>query len=254
VVRQEADGIRRYCHLATGNYNARTAGIYSDLGLFTCREPFGQDLTELFNLLTGYTRPQKFNHLILAPIALREHFLAHIRKEAEQARAGQPASIIAKVNSLIDPALIEELYLASQAGVQIDLLVRGMCSLRPGLPGVSERIRVVSIIDRYLEHARIFYFHNGGERSYWLASADWMQRNFDRRLEIAFPILDPQHQARLKEILEIQLGDTAKGWQIQPDGASIKPRTQGSNLLRLQEQLYEVMKNSSDAAFAKELI
>lgn len=254
VVRQEADGIRRYCHLATGNYNARTAGIYSDLGLFTCREPFGQDLTELFNLLTGYTRPQKFNHLILAPIALREHFLAHIRKEAEQARAGQPASIIAKVNSLIDPALIEELYLASQAGVQIDLLVRGMCSLRPGLPGVSERIRVVSIIDRYLEHARIFYFHNGGDRSYWLASADWMQRNFDRRLEIAFPILDPQHQARLKEILEIQLGDTAKGWQIQPDGASIKPRTQGSNLLRSQEQLYEVMKNSSDAAFAKELI
>jgi polyphosphate kinase len=160
VVRQEADGIRRYCHLATGNYNVRTAGIYSDLGVFTCRETFGQDLTELFNLLTGYTRPQKFNHLLLAPVGLREHFLAQIRKEIEHARAGHAARIIAKVNSLIDPGLIDELYLASQAGVQIDLIVRGMCSLRPGLEGISERVRVVSIVDRYLEHARISCFHS----------------------------------------------------------------------------------------------
>jgi polyphosphate kinase len=160
VVRQEADGIRRYCHLATGNYNVRTAGIYSDLGVFTCRETFGQDLTELFNLLTGYTRPQKFNHLLLAPVGLREHFLAQIRKEIEHARAGHAARIIAKVNSLIDPGLIDELCLASQAGVQIDLIVRGMCSLRPGLEGISERVRVVSIVDRYLEHARISCFHS----------------------------------------------------------------------------------------------
>src|SRR5918996_1629417 len=191
VVRQEAEGIRRYCHLATGNYNARTAGIYSDLGLFTCRDSFGQDLTELFNLLTGYTRPQKFNHLLLAPLGLREHFLAHVRKEVEHVRAGRPARIIVKINSLIDPAVIEELYQASQAGVPIDLLVRGMCSLRPGIPGISESIRVLSVVDRYLEHARIFYFQNGGEPVYLLASADWMQRNFDLRIEIAFPVLEP---------------------------------------------------------------
>jgi polyphosphate kinase len=149
VVRQEADAIRRYCHLATGNYNVRTAGTYSDLGLFTCRESFGQDLTELFNLLTGYTRPQKFNQLLLAPTGLREHFVACIRRETEYARNGDPARIIAKVNSLTDPALTDELYNASQAGVQIDLIVRGMCSLSPGLPKISDNIRVISIIDRY---------------------------------------------------------------------------------------------------------
>ena len=225
MVRQEADGIRRYCHLATGNYNVRTAGVYSDLGLFTCRETFGQDLTELFNLLTGYTRPQKFNHLILAPIGLREYFITAIRREADHARAGQPARIIAKINSLVDPSVIDELYLASQAGVEIDLIVRGMCSLRPGLPGISDRIRVLSIIDRYLEHARIFYFHNHGKPEYLLASADWMQRNFDRRVEIAFPVLDGQHQAKLKEILDTQLADSVKGWRIQSDGSSLRMRT-----------------------------
>jgi len=243
VVRQEADGIRRYCHLATGNYNARTAGIYSDFGLFTCVETFGQDLTELFNLLTGYTRPQRFNHLILAPVGLREHFLTCIRQEAEHARAGRPARIIVKVNSLIDPAIIEELYLAGQAGVEIDLLVRGMCSLKPGVPGLSERIRVVSVIDRYLEHARIFFFHNDGSASVFLASADWMQRNFDRRVEIAFPVLDEQHQARLKEILEIQLSDNVKGWQVHADGSSTRIASPDAHSSRSQEQLYEVMRH-----------
>ena len=242
VVRQEADGIRRYCHLATGNYNVRTAGVYSDLGLFTCRETFGQDLTELFNLLTGYTRPQKFHHLLLAPIGLREHFITSIRREADHARAGQPANIIAKVNSLVDPTIIDELYLASQAGVEIDLIIRGMCSLRPGLPGLSERIRVISIIDRYLEHARIFYFQNNGKPEYLLASADWMQRNFDRRVEIAFPVLDEQHQAKLKKILEIQLGDNVKGWRIQPDGSSVRAPSEGSISARSQEQLYEFIR------------
>jgi polyphosphate kinase len=242
VVRQEADGIRRYCHLATGNYNVRTAGVYSDLGLFTCRESFGQDLTELFNLLTGYTRPQKFHHLILAPLGLRECFNTNIRREADHARAGQPARIIAKINSLVDPSVIDELYLASQAGVEIDLIVRGMCSLRPGLPGISERIRVISIIDRYLEHARIFYFQNNGKPEYLLASADWMPRNFDRRVEIAFPVLDEQHQARLKKILEIQLGDNVKGWRIQPDGSSVRIPCESSLAARSQEQLYEFIR------------
>jgi polyphosphate kinase len=244
VVRQEADGIRRYCHLATGNYNVRTASIYSDIGIFTCRETFGQDLTELFDLLTGYTRPQKFNHLLLAPLALREHFVTLIRNEAEHARGGKPARIIAKVNSLIDEAIIEELYIASQAGVQIDLIIRGMCSLRPGLPGVSESIRVISILDRYLEHARIFYFHSAGEPIYLLSSADWMIRNFDRRVEVAFPVLDPQHQARLREILEIQLSDTAKGWMLRPDGSYVRTRAEGVPHLRSQERLYDLLKNS----------
>jgi polyphosphate kinase len=241
VVRQEADGIRRYCHLATGNYNARTAGVYSDLGLFTCKETFGQDLTELFNLLTGYTRPQRFNHLSIAPLGLREHFVTHIRKEAEIARSGKPGRIIVKVNSLIDPAIIEELYLASQAGVQIDLIVRGMCSLRPGLPGISDHIRVLSIVDRYLEHARIFYFYNNGEPLYLWASADWMPRNFDRRVEIAFPILEPALQKRIKQILDTQLEENVKGWWLQTDGHYLRGASDGSTPLRSQERIYDLV-------------
>ncbi len=243
VVRQDSDGIRRYCHLATGNYNVRTAGVYSDVGLFTCRETFGEDLTELFNLLTGYTRPQKFHHLILAPVGLREYFMTAIHREADHARAGRPARIIAKVNSLIDPSVIDELYLASQAGVQIDLIVRGMCSLRPGLAGISEHIRVVSVIDRYLEHARIFYFENSGKPDYLLASADWMPRNFDLRVEIAFPVLDEQHQAKLKNILEVQLADNFKAWLVRHDGTSVRLRSDEVPPLRSQERLYDVMRH-----------
>ena len=195
IVRQEADGIRRYCHLATGNYNARTGGIYADLGLFTCREAFGEDLTELFNLLTGYTRPRGFNHLLVAPTGLRDGARrAHPARGRARPR-GPPARIIAKMNSLVDRPIIEELYEASQAGVQIDLIVRGICCLRPGVPGLSERIRVVSIIDRFLEHARIFYFQNGGAPEYLLASADWMPRNLTIA-EIAFPILIPGSRPR----------------------------------------------------------
>ena len=153
----------------------------------------------------------------MAPSGLREYFVALIRREAEHARDGQPARIIAKVNSLIDTAIIKELYGASQAGVRIDLIVRGMCSLRPGLPGVSDGIQVVSIVDRYLEHARIFYFQNGGNDTFLLASADWMPRNFDRRIEIAFPVIEPRLQAKLKDFLELQLADTVKGWWMQPE-------------------------------------
>jgi polyphosphate kinase len=251
VVRQEPDGIRRYCHLSTGNYNVRTSTIYSDIGLFTCRESFGDDLTELFNLLTGYTRPQSFHHLILAPLSLREHFIGLIRKEAEQARAGQPARIIAKVNSLIDAAVIEELYLASQAGVQIDLIVRGMCSLRPALQGASERIRVVSIVDRYLEHARIFYFHNAGKPAFWLASADWMPRNFNRRIEIAFPVVEPHIQTRLKDILELQLADTVKGWWMQSDGNYVRSRNGTAPVLRFQERFYEILQSENRSSLTK---
>jgi len=239
VVRQEADGLRRYCHLATGNYNVRTGGLYGDLGLFTCRDSFGEDLTALFNLLTGHTRPRGFHHLLLAPTDLREGLLQRIRREATHAQAGRPARIIAKMNGLVDRRLIEELYRASEAGVRIDLIVRGMCCLRPGVPGLSSRIRVISIVDRYLEHARISYFENGEDAEYLLASADWMPRNLDRRVEIAFPVLDPHLQAQVREILEIQLADTVKARRILPDGSSARIRGRMESRLRSQERLYE---------------
>jgi polyphosphate kinase len=248
VVRQEADGIRRYCHLATGNYNARTGGLYGDLGLFTCRETFGEDLTELFNLLTGYGRPEKFDHLLLAPLDLRDGLVARIRREAEHAQAGQPARLIVKVNSLVDEILIRELYTASRAGVQIDLIVRGICCLRPGVPGLSENIRAISIIDRYLEHARIFYFHNAGNPEYFLASADWMPRNLDRRVEIAFPVLDPKLQNQLRHILDIQLADTTKARILLPDGLSRRVQPEEGTSLRSQERLYEFTANGRAAA------
>ena len=241
VVRQETDGLRRYCHLATGNYNVRTGGVYGDLGLFTCRDSFGEDLTALFNLLTGHTRPPGFHHLLLAPADLREGLLQRIRREAAYARAGRPARIIAKMNGLVDRRLIEELYNASEAGVRIDLIVRGMCCLRPGVPGLSSGIRVISIVDRYLEHARISYFENGDDPEYLLASADWMPRNLDRRVEIAFPVLDPRLQAQVREILEIQLADTVKARRILPDGSSARIRGHMESRLRSQERLYEAM-------------
>ena len=241
VVRQEADGLRRYCHLATGNYNVRTGGVYGDLGLFTSRDSFGEDLTALFNLLTGYTRPLGFHHLLLAPGHLRDGLVERIRREADHARSGRPARIIAKMNGLVDRRLIEELYRASEAGVRIDLIVRGMCCLRPGVPGLSSRIRVISIVDRYLEHARISYFENGGDAEYLLASADWMPRNLDRRVEIAFPVLDPHLQTQIREILEIQLADTVKARRILPDGSSVRIRGHGESRVRSQERLYEAM-------------
>jgi polyphosphate kinase len=187
----------------------------------------------------------------LAPSGLREHFVKLIRNEAEQARAGQPARIIAKVNSLIDAEVIEELYDACRAGVQIDLIVRGMCSLQPTLDGASAGIRVVSIVDRYLEHARIFYFQNGGDDSFLLASADWMPRNFDRRIEIAFPVIDPRLQARLKDFLELQLADTVKGWWMQSDGNYARRSNKDSPRLRFQEHFYEMLQAEHKSSAVK---
>ena len=240
VVRQEPDGIRRYCHLSTGNYNIRTATVYADLGLFTTRESIGEDLTELFNMLTGYTQPRGFNHLLVAPTDLRDGLVERIRREADHARAGRPARLIAKMNSLVDAGVIEELYAASQAGVEIDLIVRGICCLRPGVPGLSDRIRAISIVDRNLEHARIFYFENNGEPEYWLSSGDWMPRNLDHRVEVAFPVLDPLLQAQVREILEIQLADTVKARRFLPDGTTERVRPDGREIVRAQERLYEL--------------
>ena len=238
VVRQETDGIRRYCHLATGNYNIRTSGVYEDFGLFTARDELGQDVSELFNMLTGYTRPRGFQHLLVAPAGLRDGLVARIRREAEHARAGGSGRIIAKMNSLVDQTLIEELYRASQAGVRVDLIVRGICCLRPGVPGLSAGIRAISIVDRYLEHARVFCFDNAGAPEYLLASADWMPRNLDYRVEAAFPVLDPELQRQIREVLETQLSDTVKGRLILPDGRSARVELSGGTPIRSQERLY----------------
>ena len=220
IVRQEENGLRRYVHLATGNYNEQTAKLYADLSLFTARDEIGEDATALFNLLTSYSTPERWNQLVVAPLGLHEAVLGLIAREAEHARQGRPAGIVAKMNSLVDADVIAALYAASRAGVPIELLVRGICCLRPGLNGVSENIRVCAVIDRFLEHARIFHFVNGGDEEVFCSSADWMPRNFRRRVEVMYPILDPGLKKRVvKEILGTMRADTVKGWELQPDGA-----------------------------------
>ncbi|HNX94039.1 MAG TPA: polyphosphate kinase 1 [Holophaga sp.] len=222
VIRREGDGIKRYCHLSTGNYNERTSRLYSDLGLFTARPEFGEDLSNLFNLLTGYTRPPKFNQLILAPQHFRQALLDRFERERAHAREGRPARMILKMNALVDPTMIQRLYEASQDGVQIDLIVRGSCCIRPGVAGLSDNIRVLSIIDRYLEHARAYCFANGGDAEVLLASGDLMQRNLDHRVEVCFPLVDPIVAAQVLELMELQLHDTTKGRMLGPDGAVLR--------------------------------
>ena len=222
VVRQEADGLHRYCHLGTGNYNERTSRLYSDLGLFTARPEFGEDLSNLFNLLTGYTRPPKFNHLLLAPQFFRRGLTERIQREMDHARAGKTARMILKMNALVDPGMIELLYEASQAGVQVDLIVRGACCLRSGVPGLSDNIRVLSILDRFLEHARVYHFANDGHPETLLASGDLMPRNLDHRVEVAFPLVDPILAAEIVETLELQLADNVKGRMLGPEGQVLR--------------------------------
>jgi polyphosphate kinase len=236
VVRREGESLRRYCHLATGNYNHQTAKVYTDVSLFTARETFGEDLTHLFNLLTGYVRTPPLNHLVLAPEGLRKFLISRIRREAEHARAGRPARLRAKLNALADTELIHELYDASRAGVTIDLVVRGICCLRPGVPGLSENIRVISIVDRFLEHARILCFENGGDPEYFLSSADWMGRNLDGRVETTFPVLEPALRKKLEEILHVQLADNAKARVLTSDGQHMR-RPPEADRVRAQERL-----------------
>ncbi len=219
VVRQEGKKLQRYVHLATGNYNQQTARLYEDLSLFTAREEVGEDATSLFNLLTGYSAPEKWNHLLVSPLGLQEAMLGLIDREVSHAKAGRSARIVAKMNALVDADVILALYRASQAGVKIDLLVRGICCLRPGLKDVSENIRVHALIDRFLEHARIFSFENGGEPEVYCGSSDWMPRNFRRRVEVLFPVLDEKLKARIRdEILETMASDNVKGWVLGSNG------------------------------------
>ena len=219
IVRREEGRLRRYCHLGTGNYHPRTSRSYTDFGLMTADETIGQDVSEIFDSITGLGKPGELHHLWQAPFTLHENVLAHIRAEADAAAAGRKGRIIAKMNALLEPEVIEALYEASQAGVEIDLIVRGACALRPGVAGLSERIRVRSIVGRFLEHHRIFYFHADGEQKVYLSSADWMERNFFRRVEAAVPVLDPKLKRRvIKEGLRIYLLDNAQAWELDVDG------------------------------------
>jgi polyphosphate kinase len=220
VVRREGNGIRRYVHISTGNYNSQSARQYTDLSLFTCREEFGIDASALFNLLTGYSQPPRWHRFVVAPLGLRERIIDLIEAEAQNARSGRPARIIAKMNALSERDVIRALYRASQAGVQIDLIVRGICCLRPGVPGVSDNIRVVSIVDRFLEHSRIFFFEADGKHELFMSSADWMNRNFQRRVEAMFPIEDPALRRRiLDEILGTILLDNSRSRILRRDGS-----------------------------------
>jgi polyphosphate kinase len=219
VVRREEEQLRRYCHIGTGNYHARTARAYTDYGLFTADEAIGQDLHELFLQMTSLTRTPKLRKLLQSPFTLHETLMRAIAREAEHARAGRPARIIAKMNSLIEPQIIEALYQASNAGVEIDLIVRGICALRPGVPGVSDRIRVRSILGRFLEHSRVYHFLDGGEQVLWCSSADWMERNFFRRIEVAFPIERKKLRERVLRDLETWLADNVNAWLLRPDGS-----------------------------------
>jgi polyphosphate kinase len=237
VVRREGDGIRRYVHLSTGNYNPTTARVYTDLGLFTADPEMGEDTSALFNLLTGYAEGYRWKKLVVAPVGLREQIIRLIEREEHNARAARAARIIVKMNALVEPSVIDALYRASQAGVAIELVVRGICCLRPGLPGVSETIRVTSIVDKFLEHSRVFYFENGGNPEIFLASADWMPRNFWRRIETLFPIQDASLQARIVgDILQPILSDTVKVRELLSDG-TYRRRTAGEGETPLRSQI-----------------
>ena len=234
VVRREENGIRRYVHLATGNYNDSTAKLYTDCGIFTCDERFGEDATAVFNMLSGYSEPKRWNKLIVAPIWMKDRFVKMIEREAEHAKNGEEAHIVAKMNSLCDPVIMAALYYASSCGVKVDLLVRGICCLKVGIPGISENIHVRSIVGNFLEHSRIFYFKNGGSDEIYMGSADWMPRNLDRRVEIVFPVEDEAIKEEILHVLDLEFRDNVKAHILQPDEAYEKPDKRGKVLVNSQ--------------------
>ncbi|WP_026661055.1 RNA degradosome polyphosphate kinase [Butyrivibrio sp. AC2005] len=235
VVRKEEDGIRRYVHLATGNYNDSTAKLYTDVGMFTCAEAYGEDATAVFNMLSGYSEPVVWNKLTLAPLWLKDRILDLIKREADHARNGEPAHIVAKMNSICHKDVIAALYEASSVGVKIDLIVRGICCLRTGIPGVSENITVRSIVGNFLEHSRIFYFENGGSPEYYASSADWMPRNLERRVEIMFPVENPALRKKLWHILDSELNDNVKAHLMNKEGEYVKVKGRGAEPLNSQK-------------------
>ena len=222
VVRREQSQIRRYVHISTGNYNHRTARTYTDLSLFSDRAELGADLSDLFNSLTGYSRQQYYRKLLVAPVNLRDRLMSLIQREIDHCQANRSGRIVLKMNALVDSGMIQALYKASQAGVKIDLIVRGICCLRPEVAGVSDNIRVISVMGRFLEHSRIFYFHNNGSSEVFIGSADWMPRNLDRRVEVVVPIEEPALAKELETILEVLLKDNRQTWELQSDGQYIQ--------------------------------
>jgi len=247
IVRREADGIRRYCHLSTGNYHPRTARVYTDYGLFTCNERIGREVHEIFLQLTSLTQTPQLQKLLQSPFTLHEAILSKLEREAAHARAGRPARVIAKMNALVDPKVISALYAASGAGVQIDLIIRGMCALRPGVPGLSENIRVRSIVGRFLEHTRVFYMENGGSPELYCASADWMERNFFRRVEVAFPIERPALRENILRDLECYLRDDCQAWMLRSDGTYERVQATENCRRDAQSELIKLYATSSDA-------
>ncbi|HEY9607196.1 MAG TPA: polyphosphate kinase 1 [Allocoleopsis sp.] len=245
VVRREDNKIKRYVHIGTGNYNPKTARIYTDLGLLSCRDDLGADLTDLFNFLTGYSRQRSYRKLLVAPVNLRDRFQSLINREIENCCQGGTGRIVAKMNALVDPKIITSLYKASQAGVQIDLIIRGICCLRPGVPGVSENIRVISVVGRFLEHSRIYYFHNQGKEEVYIGSADWMPRNLDRRVEAVVPVEDPEIIQDLQEILGVMLADNRQAWELQPDGSYIQRHPADGTREQCAQKILMEMANES---------
>lgn len=243
VVRKEEDGIRRYVHLGTGNYNDSTAKLYTDCGMFTCSEAIGEDATAVFNMLSGYSEPSSWNKLIVAPIWLRKRFLKLIQRETKNAKAGREGRIVAKMNSLCDQGIIAALYEASAAGVQIDLIVRGICCLKTGIPKISENIHVRSIVGNFLEHSRIYYFYNDGQEDVYMGSADWMPRNLDRRVEVLFPVEDENLKEQAIHILEVELMDNVKAHLLNEKGQYVKIDKRGKVLVNSQEQFCEEAKH-----------
>lgn len=245
VVRREEEGIKRYVHLGTGNYNDVTAKLYTDMGILTASDAIGEDATAVFNMLSGYSEPPSWNKLLVAPIWMKDRFVSLINREAENAKMGKEARIVAKMNSLCDPVIIKTLYEASAAGVKIELIVRGICCLKAGIKGLSENIMVRSIVGNFLEHSRIFYFYNSGFEDVYMGSADWMPRNLDKRVEITFPVEDEDLKREIIEILNIQLADTLKAHFLMPDGSYAKQDLRGRD--KLEAQAYFCKKAMNDA-------
>jgi polyphosphate kinase len=237
VIRREPEGIKRYVHLSTGNYNEKTARLYSDIGFFTSDEGLAGDISAFFNMITGYSQPLPWSKIEVAPYGLRMKLIRMILREAMRSTKERPGLIMIKMNSLVDPKIIEALYKASQANVEIKLNVRGICCLKPGVKDLSENIEVVSIVDMFLEHSRIFYFSNGGDEEVYLSSADWMPRNLDRRLEIMFPIDDKENKRKLVELLKLYFKDNVKAWQLLTDGSYKKIEAGTKKKFRVQEYL-----------------
>jgi polyphosphate kinase len=253
IVRKENNQLTRYCHIGTGNYNSKTACLYTDIGIFTCRNEIGNDLTHLFNYLTGYSRQNKYQELLVAPLTLRPGMEGLIRREIDIANSGRPAQIIAKMNSLTDLEMIDLLYEASKAGVRIQLIIRGVCCLRPGIKGLSDNITVTSIIGRFLEHSRIFLFRNDGDESFYIGSADWMTRNLDRRVEAIVPIHSPELRAQLSETLTIMLEDNRQAWDLDEEGGWRQRNPLPNEEERATQSVLMDTANQRDRTWAKNL-